>query len=87
MLKSGVYRAEVLPSRDGRTCIKLSLLSRYLRDCTLLCDIRRKIQCKVSINGTNPPSNNSTSKVSTYFDQFGVYVVLFQCYIVGKPTV
>ena len=24
--------------------------------------------------------------VNTYFDQFGVYVMLFQCYIVGKPT-
>ena len=30
---------------------------------------------------------DSTTKVNTYFDQFGVYVVLFKCYFVGKPTV
>ena len=75
MLKSAVYRAEVLLSRDGRTCIiialLLSLFARFLRDCTLLymilrggviiCDIRHKIQCKVSRNATNPASNDSTT--------------------------
>ena len=100
MLKSAVYRAEVLLPRNGRTCIiialLLSLLARFLRDCTLLymtlrcgviCDIRHKIQCKVSTNATNPASNDSTTKVNTYFDQFGVYVMLLKCYFVGKPTV
>ena len=82
------------------SCYIFFLLSRFLRDCSLLymtlrwavtiCDIRRKIQWKVSANATNPASNNSKSKgskVNIYFDQFGVYVMLFQCYIVGKPTV
>ena len=101
MLKSTVYRAQVLPSRDGRTCIiiasLLSLVARFLRDCTLLhmtlrwgviiCDIRHKIQCKASTNATNQASNDSTTKVNTYFDQFGVYSVLLKCYFVGKPTV
>ena len=90
MLKSAVYRAEVLLSRDGRTCIAiaslLSFLARFLRDCTLLymtlrgeviiCDIRHKIQCKVLTNATDPASNGNTTKVNTYFDQFGVYVML-----------
>ena len=42
---------------------------------------------QVSTNATSPAPNDSTTEVNTYFDQFGVYVMLFKCYFVGKPTV
>ena len=42
---------------------------------------------QVSTNATSPAFNDSTTEVNTYFDQFGVYVMLFKCYFVGKPTV
>ena len=41
----------------------------------IICDIRHKIQCKISTNATNPASNDSTTKVNTYFDHFSVYVM------------